>query len=71
MPKKAPTYPQLRARMTELGIYGIALSQEIGLGENGVSVRLTRKIPWRLSEVYQACRVLEIPLTEIPQYWPE
>ena len=34
MPKKAPTYPALRARMTELGVDGIALSEEIGLGEN-------------------------------------
>lgn len=71
MPKKAPTYPQLRARMTELGIDGITLSHEIGLGDNGVSVRITKKIPWRLDEVYRACHVLEIPLAKIPQYWPE
>ena len=71
MPKKAPTYPALRARMTELGIDGIALSEEIGLGDNGVSNRLTQKTPWKLDEVYRACRALEIPLTEIPRYWPE
>lgn len=26
---------------------------------------------WEESEVYRACRALEIPLTEIPRYWPE
>lgn len=71
MPKKLPTYPQLRARMAELGYTALSLGEEAGISGTCIGYRMQNKTPWGLEEVYSICRVLGIPTSEIPRYWPE
>lgn len=70
MPRKINLYRRLRSRMVQLDIDQHYLGDCIRMKASSVSSRLTGKVPWSIEECYEVCRVLEIPLTEIPLYWP-
>ena len=46
------------------------LAKEIGKGEWYISQRMNGKGDWHLQDVYQICRLLHIPMEEIPKYFP-
>ena len=64
------SHRKLRAKMLERDMDLTRLGWVVGLGRTASSARLNGHEPWRLDEVYKLCSVLNIPLAEIPDYFP-
>jgi transcriptional regulator with XRE-family HTH domain len=64
-------YKKLRMKMIMDGITQETLAELMELSTCTISNYFTGRIEWRLSQVYKVCDVLEIPYSEISNYFPK
>lgn len=66
---KQMRFPKLRGRIIEK--YGTlkAFSEAIGISTAGITLRMQGKVQWRLTDIAKACRLLDIPGSEINIYF--
>ena len=62
---------KLKGRMRENGVNGVQIAAMIGHNKDYVYAICNGRADPRLSEVYTICLALEIPLEEIPKYFPK
>lgn len=63
-------YKKLRMQMYGEGVDQNAIADCVGRSRNYVSMRMRGECPWDMGDVYRICDLLEIPLEEIPQFFP-
>jgi hypothetical protein len=66
----AKPYKKLRMQMYGEGVDQNAIADCVGRSRNYVSMRMRGECPWDMGDVYRICDLLEIPLEEIPQFFP-
>ncbi|MEY8372668.1 DUF739 family protein [Merdimmobilis hominis] len=62
---------KLKARMYSLDMGRKDLVKALGRSRKYISDRMTGKYSWALEDVYRICKLLDIPLAEIPEYFPQ
>lgn len=62
-------YDKLRGRIREVFRTQQAFSKAIGMSQVSVSHRLNGKLEWKSSEIANACKALDIPLSESAVYF--
>lgn len=63
-------YRKLRAKMLEMGVDAEWLGRKIGLSAASFSHRMTGRIPWKMTEVFQILDILHLPETDLLMYFP-
>lgn len=63
-------YTKLKIRLFEKQMRQEDLARAINKPLPYISRRMTGKYEWHLNIVYDVCNVLDIPLSEIPEYFP-
>ena len=70
--KKVPcTIDRLRGKMAERHYTAVTLSQYMGKQPDYIRRRVRDPGNFKMTEVYRICHILDIPLAEIPTYFPE
>lgn len=67
---KPPKYANLRGILAQKGIRLYELADEIGKNPTTVSNKLTNRTPITLEEAYRILELLEIPASEIYEFFP-
>lgn len=67
----AKCFKSLRLKMFEQEYSQLELSQATGICQSKLSSRLNGKYFWQADEILAVCRVLHIPIEDIPQYFFE
>lgn len=62
-------YSKLLGRMKEKGFTQERLSKEIGLCECSLNLTLNNKRSFRQDEIISICKVIDIPLSNIEEYF--
>ena len=62
-------YSKLRGKIVEKFGTQSKFSQAIGLSERSLSLKITSKVPFRQVEISRCCKLLDIPETEIAEYF--
>ncbi|HIW48843.1 MAG TPA: DUF739 family protein [Firmicutes bacterium] len=62
-------YSKLIGRIVEKKKTRRAFSQEIGMSERSLTLKLHGKTSWKQSEIEKACAILDIDPHEIPVYF--
>lgn len=62
---------KLRVKMYELGVDQSYLSSKIGLGITSISLRMTCKREWSLSEMYAVMDLIQEPYEKLHEYFPK
>lgn len=65
------TMRKLRAAMMLHGVKQEDLARRWNKSRSYISDRLTEKQVFNICEAYDLCRLLEIPLDRLPEYFPE
>lgn len=63
------SYAKLRGRIREVFGTQEAFACAIGMNKVSLSQRLNGKLEWKTSEIFKACEVLGIPLSENSDYF--
>ena len=62
-------YSKLSGKIKEVcGTQGV-FAERMHLSERSVSLKLGAKIAWKQPEIIAACELLNIPVTQIPEYF--
>ncbi len=69
-PRTIP-FRELRVLILKRGYYAKDIARMLNMSEANFSAKLNGKSPWRLEEAYRICEVLDIPYSDIPQYFPK
>ena len=70
MPLKCK-FRKLRIRMYEYGISQANLAERMGCSVTYIANRFSAKNPFSLNDIYFIIDILEIPKTEVLDYFPE
>lgn len=62
-------YSKLLGRMKEKGVTQLELANEIGVSETTMNFSLMNKRAFKQNEMLDACRVLDIALSEVDIYF--
>lgn len=62
-------YSKLLGRIVECCATQSVFAEKMGLSERSISLKLNGKRPWKQLEISKACEVLQIPTSEIDQYF--
>lgn len=62
-------YSKLNGKIVEMCGTQYNFSQQMGLSERTISLKINNKVSWKDSEIYKACRILDIPLDQISKYF--
>lgn len=63
------SYPKLRGAIREKFGTQEAFAKALGMSDTTLSGKLTGKTEWKRQEIEDACRLLEIPITEAHAYF--
>lgn len=64
-------HKKLKSRMYSLDMRREDIAKAVGHSRKYISDRMTGKFSWALDDVYRICKLLDIPLPEIPDYFPQ
>lgn len=70
MPKVCMLHRNLKMAMAGSGYSQNDLAKVMGHSKTYVSFRMSSKASWTMDDVYKICDVLEIPYTQISEYFP-
>lgn len=62
-------YSKLLGRMKEKNCTQVSLASDIGMSETSLNHKLANKSPFKQSEMFMICEVLEIPIDIIGEYF--
>ena len=62
-------YSKLKGRIIEKGSNYHEFAEKIGITDSGLSLRLNNHMNFKQMEIKKACEILEIPDTEIKNYF--
>ena len=62
-------YSKLSGRIVEKYETQAKFACAMGLSERSISLKLNGKVGWKQSEILQACKLLDIPVSQIPAYF--
>lgn len=62
-------YSKLSGRIREKYRTQRAFALAIGLSERSLSLKLNGEVGWKQAEIGSACKLLDIPIAEIPAYF--
>ncbi len=62
-------YSKLSGRIIEMCGTQQAFSRKMGISEHSISKKLNSKYFWKQQEIKKACEILEIAVSEIPDYF--
>ncbi len=62
-------YSKLIGKIVEVFGTRAKFSQAMGLSERTVSLKLNNKISWKQPEINKACELLNISVSDIPEYF--
>ena len=62
-------YSKLRGRIREMCKTQESYAEKLGIGYDSLSKRLNNQLEFSSSEIYNSCDVLEIPVSQIPDYF--
>lgn len=62
-------YSKLSGKIVEKYGTQMNFAEAIGLSERSVSLKLNSKIGWKQSEISRICKLLDIRVEEIPDYF--
>lgn len=62
-------YQKLRGKIKEVCGTQNNFSEKLGIGKVSLSQRLNNQLEFTQEEIYKACEILEIPITEISEYF--
>lgn len=64
-------FRKLRGKLKEMDIDQAYLSEKLSLSEVTISLRMTGKRDWLLSEIYAVMDLIQEPYEKIPEYFPK
>lgn len=62
-------YSKLRGLIKEKGLTETQFGSRLKLSKTALSQRLNEKTAWKVEEIEAACKVLQIPDSDIPAYF--
>lgn len=62
-------YSKLNGRIVQKYGTQLKFAEAMELSERSMSLKLNCKIGWKQSEILKACKLLEIAIVEIPDYF--
>ena len=62
-------YSKLDGLITEKLKSRAMFAKEMSLSERSVSLKMNGLVQWKQAEIYKACKILSIPIKEIPLYF--
>ena len=62
-------YAKLRGLIKEKGLTEAEFGSMLQLSKTALSQRLNEKCSWKVDEMEQACKILGISATDIPEYF--
>lgn len=62
-------YSKLRGKIREVCRTQESYAEKLGIGYVSLSKRLNNQLEFSSSEIYKSCRVLKIPVSQIPDYF--
>lgn len=62
-------YSKLSGRIEEICGSRAEFARRMHLSERSISLKMSGKIPWTQKDIAQACIVLSIDTSEIPEYF--
>ena len=69
--KTTRPFHKLQSKMYDMGISKSDLKEIIGVSCTYITNRFNRSCPFTINDIYKICEVLEIPRSEISEYFPE
>jgi predicted transcriptional regulator len=69
--KKARPFGKLRGKLTEMDIDQMYLAEKIGLSDVTISLRMTGKREWLLSEMYAVLDLINETEEKLHEYFPK
>ncbi len=69
MEKMIFNYSKLNGRIVEKCGKQAVFALAMGLSEHSISVKLNNKVSFKQEEILNACKILSIPLKDIPAYF--
>lgn len=63
------SYAKLKGRIREVFGTNKKFADAINIDASSVSAKLNNKTPWKREEIERACRVLEIPIEQVHEYF--
>lgn len=67
--EKVFNYAKLRGRVKEKFGSQAAFAEAMGRNMATISLKFNNKVDWKADEIYDACKLLSIPLEEAPLYF--
>ena len=64
-------FGKLRGKLVEMDIDYTYLSKEIDLGVTSISLRMTGKREWQLTEMYAILDLINEPYNRLHEYFPK
>lgn len=62
-------FHRLRVKMRDCYTTIGDITEELGTGGGYITQRFKAAHPWKITEIYTICDMLEIPYSEIPEYF--
>ena len=62
-------YSKLRGRIREIMGSEVKFAEAMSLSSNSISLRFSGKVRWTNDDIVTACKILDIPLNDIPVYF--
>lgn len=62
-------YPKLKGRIREICGTQHEFAYRMGLDYSTVNLKLNDKSPWKRDEIEKACKVLEVPIEYVHEYF--
>lgn len=67
----AKPFSKLRGAMAEHGVDGKEIAKITGIESTAISLRMTAKRPWKLTEMYAIMDALQLPYEQLFLYFPK